>query len=342
MLFLLLGCNQNDNINKVDNNISLNSNTIHQEWHFIYDEEFYHFNKIDKKAHIHAKNSIQKYSGKGIKIAVIDDSLDTLHPKMIEHISQTYNVVDDSSDVSPKKEHSHGTAVSGIIVSDTKKGIRGIAPNVELLFISIPDILSDAHVISAFDFAYQNGADIISCSWGTNNVSNIVKEKIRLVAKKGREGKGISIIFAVGNKGEEIRNDESAIEEVIAIGSTNKYVKVPFYSNYGKALDFVAPGGEYIGIPTLDINSDAGFNFSDYLLYNDKNAFIGTSASAPIVSATIALMLEKNPELTREDIYEILKQSCDKIDEHNITVHDILSGYGKINVDNALSQIVEL
>ncbi len=74
--------------------------------------------------------------------------------------------------------------------------------------------------------------------------------------------------------------------------------------------------------------------------YNDKNTFIGTSASAPIVSATIALMLEKNPNLTVSQIYNILKESADKIgDDYGINGHSIQYGYGKINVDRAIDMV---
>ena len=195
--------------------------------------------------------------------------------------------------------------------------------------------MSDSETIELFNKAQEFGADIINCSWGTYNVSQSVKEKIVDLATNGRNGKGIIIVFAVGNDNRNMGNDESAIPEVIAVGSTNKDNLRTWYSNYGKNLDVMAPGGYEMGITTLDPMGNNGIAsiIDNYLLYNDSNSFIGTSASAPIVSGIIALMLEKNPNLTRIDIENILKNNSDKIgnlqyenDRNNYY------GYGKINL----------
>lgn len=312
----------------------------HQEWHFIYDKSFFEFNKIDKDAHIHASKTMKEYSGKGVTIAVIDDNLDTSHPDIRDAIMMTYNVEENTTTVAPLTDTSHGTAVVGILSANDGAKIKGMVPNAKIIFIAIPEILTDSAVIKAFDFAQKNKADIISCSWGTNDVSYIVREKIKDVVHSGRDGKGIAVVFASGNDSEKIGDDESAIEDVIGVGSTNKYNQKSFFSNYGESLDFVAPGGEYIGIPTLDISGSKGFSSGDYLDYNDENTFIGTSASTPIVSATIALMLEKNPNITIFEIYNILKNSSDKLDgNYGISGHSEQYGFGKINVDQAMKMI---
>jgi subtilisin family serine protease len=311
-----------------------------QEWHFIYDKSFFEFNKIDKDAHVHANKTMKEYSGKGITIAVIDDNLDTAHPDIRDAIMMTYNVEDNTTVVAPLTGTSHGTAVVGILSANDGSKIKGMVQDAKIIFIAIPEILTDSAVIKAFDFAKKNGADIISCSWGTNDVSDIVREKIKDVVHQGRGGKGIAVVFASGNNSEKIGDDESAIEDVIGVGSTNKYNRKSFFSNYGETLDFVAPGGEYIGIPTLDISGSKGLSSGDYLDYNDENTFIGTSASTPIVSATIALMLEKNPNLIIFDIYNILKNSADKLDKnYGISGHSEQYGFGKINVDRAMEMV---
>jgi len=71
----------------------------------------------------------------------------------------------------------------------------------------------------------------------------------------------------------------------------------------------------------------------DYLLANDENSFIGTSASAPIVTGVIALMLEKNPNITRIEVEQALQNQSDKIG--NLDYVDGFNeyyGYGKVNV----------
>ncbi len=183
---LFLGCSGSSGV-PIDTNTTKRSTQKkpitykHQEWHFIYDKNFFQFNKIDRDAHIHASDSTKKYSGKGVTIAVIDDSLDVSHPDIRDAIIKTYNVEDNSTIVTPKKDESHGTAVVGIISARDGK-VRGIAPDAKIIFIAVPEVLTDSAVVKAFDYAEKNHADIISCSWGTNSVSDIVKDKIKEVA----------------------------------------------------------------------------------------------------------------------------------------------------------------
>ena len=202
--------------------------------------------------------------------------------------------------------------------------------------------MSDSETVELFTKAEEFGADIINNSWGTGDVSQAVKDKIVDLAKNGRGGKGTIIVFAVGNKDINIGNDESAIPEVISVGATDKKNVRASYSNHGTNLDVMAPGGYDLGITTLDDMGTVGIaTFTDnYLLYNDTNRFRGTSASAPIVSGIVALMLEKNPNLTRSEVENILKNSADKIGEFPYSSgRNDYYGYGKVNLEKIMNSI---
>ncbi|MDQ7067477.1 MAG: S8 family serine peptidase [Sulfurimonas sp.] len=161
-----------------------------------------------------------------------------------------------------------------------------------------------------------------------------------MLSNNGRDGKGTIIVFASGNDDQDMGNDESAIPEVISVGATDSENLRAYYSNFGLNLDLVAPGGYYLGITTLDSMGDKGLASLDdnYLLFDDVDgAFVGTSAAAPIVSGIIAIMLEKNPNLTRVEIENILKNSSDKIG--NVPYQNGRNnyyGYGKVNLTNAM------
>ena len=154
---------------------------------------------------------------------------------------------------------------------------------------------------------------------------------------------GIIIVFAAGNDNKDIGNDESAIPEVISVSTTDEYnERATTYSNYGPNLNLLAPGGYEFGIITIDDMNNKGkasIN-KNYILYNNHNCFAGTSDAAPIVIGVIALMLEKNPNLTREEVENILKQSCDKIGniEYKNGRNDYY-GYGKINLTKIMRKI---
>jgi subtilisin family serine protease len=296
------------------------------QWYINYNKNFYIHNKIAKNAGIHTTDKLlHQYSGKGVTIAIIDDDLDASHEDLKGAIFKIYpkNLMNKHILVS-----NHGTAVAGIIAArKNTKGIQGIAYNSKIIFLQHPKNMTPDDTIVLFDKAVKMGADIINCSWMSIAVSQKVRKKIKDLAINARNGKGLIIVFASGNGNQPNILNESSIPEVISVGATNKYNKRAWYSNFGKNLDIVAPGGNSIGFPTL--NGVDG----KYLSYKKPNTFSGTSAAAALVSGVIALMLEKDPELTRIEVENILKMSADKIGKYPyINGKNDYYGYGKINL----------
>lgn len=355
-LFLFSSCGSNSSSKLIDTNISIDLNNsvkpssilpepyYYQQWYLEKDQEFYALNNINDDANIHASNLLRKYTGKGVRIAIIDDGLDTSHEDLQGAIVATYDIATKTSNVSHNNQKDfHGTAVTGVIGARVNaKGINGVANNAQIIFLKYKSSMSESEVIELFNKAEAFGADIINNSWGTYNVSQAVKEKIVDLANNGRGGKGTIIVFASGNDNRDMGNDESAIPEVISVGATDKENLRAFYSNFGVNLDIVAPGGYWLGITTLDDTGTNGVAVidEDYILYNDSFTFTGTSGSAPIVSGLIALMLEKNPSLTRVEVESILKNTADKIGNvPYIEGKNIYYGYGKVNLTKIMSAI---
>ncbi|MDZ4658612.1 MAG: S8 family serine peptidase [Bythopirellula sp.] len=151
----------------------------------------------------------------------------------------------------------------------------------------------------------------------------------------GRGGLGSIHVFAAGNSA-GIRDGGNNSGQVnsrytIAVGSVIEDGTATSYAESGAAILVVAPSGSNpetiirdnelgAGIVTTDQTGQAGFNQApvngsetdaDYLLDTDYSSrFNGTSASAPIVSGVIALMLEANPNLTYRDVQHILVRSA--------------------------------
>jgi len=250
-------------------------------------------------------------------------------------------------DVSPTQStNTHGTAVTGIIGARTNtKGIRGVAPYVNLIFVQLPfdRDARESEIIEAFRTAVALGADVINCSWGTYDVSDAVRDTIVDISNNGRDGRGIPIVFAAGNDNIDMGNDESSIPEVISVGATLSDNDRAWYSNHGSYLDLLAPGGGTYKITTLDLSGSAGVGRIEpnYLTYNDFSGMYGTSASAPIISGVIATMLEADSTLSRVSIENILKHSSDKIGDISYeNGRNDLYGYGKVNVRKAFEMIV--
>lgn len=310
-----------------------------EQWYMEKDSSFYTLHNINNEAHIHPNTTTyQTYTGKGVKVAIIDDGFDTNHPEIKDNIIATSyvqtngNIIRDVSQSTTAKFH--GTAVAGIIASkDDGVGVRGIAPDSSLILIKWSSTYSDTtNIIKMFNEAVEAGADVINCSWGTGEVSQTVRDYINDISRTARNGKGVNIVFAAGNEnnGTVMETDEAGIENVISVGATDGNNLRATYSNYGNLLDIVAPGGEYHSIATIDPLGTNGRTNDEYIRYNQIQnngnvGFTGTSASAPIITGAIALLLEKYPNLTSEQVQEKLKTATDTIGQNTPYIYDMVS-----------------
>lgn len=313
-----------------------------EQWAIHYDKAFYDAYAVDQDAHIYGENTMSKYTGRGVKIAIIDIGLDTDHVEYRNNIVKAINSADGSDNVACVNSSAcfHGNAVTGVIASNiNNKGLRGIAPDAQIIFIKLDlaGYVGDDEILDALNYAEQEDVDIINNSWGTGAISPVIQEKIDEMATNGRDGKGIIFIFASGNDGQENSNDESMIESVIGVGSSDEENLRAIYSDFGEGLDIVAPGGYSLGITTTYLSADTNHP-SDYMRAEDYTKFQGTSASAPIVSGAIALLLEKSPSLSRLQVQQLLQTSSDKIGNiEYIDGKNLYYGYGKLNLDTLVN-----
>ncbi len=293
-------------------------------------------------ADVNIKEAWKYTKGAGVKVAIYDDGIDINHVDLRENIYAYANFNDPNTNIpNPMSDSWHGTATTGILAAkENNRGGVGVAPEVSLYAVGYGDTV--AKDIQAYRWLMSEGVSIINNSWGTYEQLDAYNEIFKELATKGRDGKGIIIIFASGNKtkGREKNldlpniNDESESPFVISVAASTSYNRIASYSNFGKSVDFTAPGGSNVnGIFTTDATGVDGYNSSDYN-YN----FMGTSAAAPIVAGVAALVLSINPELTREDVIKILKQTAQKLGvfDYDENGHNIHWGYGKVDAGRAV------
>ncbi len=303
---------------------------------------------VDSEADISIADAWSITKGSGVKVAVIDDAFDVEHEDLKANIAVTYNVDENSDDVTNKypASHeygtSHGNTCAGFIVApENNKGSVGVAPESKLIAIKLLSI-SDADTIKAFEYAKQQNAKVISCSWGTENMSQALNNELKTIYDAG-----ITVVFASGNDGKTLDDtnisDESESEWVIGVGASAENNDVTYYSNYGSNIDLIAPGGDTNSLGILGID-DSGSRGSTYNhgLVNEDYAFVnGTSFSTPVVAGVIALMYAANPNITPKQVRDILIASADKIGSSSsnyVNGFDTKRAYGKINAGKAVSQ----
>ena len=297
-------------------------------------------NVFNNHADINILPAWRHTKGAGVKVAVYDEGIDIDHIDLKENIYAYANFNDAGTNLPGSSDDKswHGTAVAGILAAqENNKGGVGVAPQASLYAIRYSD-KSISKDIQAYKWFMNEGVSVINNSWGTYLQLDAYEEIFEELATKGRNGKGIIIVFASGNTKQNLDevgiHDESESKFVISVTASTQDNLIAKYSNFGSSIDFTAPGGSVEnGLFTTDASGTKGYNNSDYN-YN----FVGTSGAAPIVSGTVALMLSANPKLTRNSIIEILKDTAQKLgnypyDEKGRNNH---WGYGKIDAGRAV------
>ena len=126
---------------------------------------------IDAHANVEAAWGLTE--GQGVTIAIIDDGVDIDHEEFASagKLVAPRDVTRRSSDPRPGNRDNHGTACAGVACADGQHGASGVAPRARLMPVRLASGLGSQQEADAFLWAAQNGADVISCSWGPDRKS---------------------------------------------------------------------------------------------------------------------------------------------------------------------------
>lgn len=212
----------------------------------------------------------------------------------------------------------HGTHVAGIIAANRNNdiGTKGIADNVKIMSVrAVPNgDERDKDVANAIRYAVDNGAHIINMSFGKGFSPH--KEVVDKAVKYA-ESKGVLLIHAAGNDGDDLDKESNfpnkayssggEAETWLEIGASSWGADENFvgsFSNYGKkSVDLFAPGVQIYSTTPNDT-------------YENLQ---GTSMAAPATSGVAAIIMSYFPHLTAEQVKDILRQSTRKFDGLKVT-----------------------
>jgi hypothetical protein len=269
--------------------------------------------------------------GNNITVAVIDQGLEA-HEDFGNRLIGGHTPATNGDGTPLTNLATHGMNSAGVAAASANNlGVRGVAPNVNLLSVNIfSGGETDGDIADGITWAVNNGADVISNSWGAQNApcgfsSVQIDNAIQFAVTSGRGGNGAVVVFAAGNLGGCVEYP-AANSNVIAVGAIDNQGNQYDYSARGPQLDLVAPSGDRfngVGVRTLDRMGAAG-NF----LGNYRNDFDGTSASCPVVSGAAALVLSVNPNLTQQQVRNILTQTATDMGQNGF---DNNFGHGRVN-----------
>lgn len=307
--------------------------------------------------------------GRGVKVGVIDDAFDLRHPDMEGKYLMGLDLVDNDGFPYADDNEPHGTCVTGVIaaVRDNGIGVAGACPECRIVPVRSGSLLGEGeNMAAAFNYLLDRGVHVMSNSWGPadnagpEDMPEPVKEIVKYAREKERGGLGVVIFFAAGNGNEDISDPETfdgfaANDDVIAVGAVNAYGVKSTYSDFGKDLDIMAPSSDidadYVwnpyatettkdGIWTIDARGYYGYSQSDY-----TGTFGGTSSACPLAASVAGLLISAYPELTRDELYEIITSTADKVSpvdaEYGENGFSEKYGYGRINALEAVKMLCE-
>lgn len=296
-----------------------NDNLFSNQWNLKNTGQHCNTSNID----IRAENAWAITTGNPeIKVAVFDHGFEMNHPDLQNNVYGTgYDAT--TGTVPAQVRGNHGTACAGIVsaVQNNSIGISGVSPSSKLMSISINLFYSDTpqQLANGFNWAWQNGADIISNSWGGYAPSTIIDDAISLTLSQGRNGKGSIVVFAAGNENNtNIRYPGNSNSNILVVGAISPSGERKSFTScdgeswgscYGTQLDIMAPG---VLIPTTDRQGNSGYSLDDYVLN-----FNGTSSACPHIGGVAALVLSANSSLTGQQVRNIIESTAQKVGGYN-------------------------
>jgi serine protease AprX len=247
----------------------------------------------------------------------------------------------------PYDDNGHGSHVAGIIGGngyDSYGEKTGIAPDANLVSLKVLDQDGKgtiSNIIAALNWIATNGAAynirVVNMSVGAGVYESYWTDPLTLATKKLTD-KGIVVVAAAGNLG---KNAEGHLQYggitspgnapwVLTVGAsttngtlTRSDDEMAGFSSSGPSFidfeakpDLVAPG---VGTVSLAVPGSTFYSLKSQYLLNGLRllgskpylALSGTSMAAPVVSGSVALMLQANPKLTPNLIKAILQYTAE-------------------------------
>ncbi|MEW1643060.1 S8 family serine peptidase [Streptomyces sp. NPDC091219] len=279
------------------------------------------------------------YTGKGVKIAVLDTGVDAAHPDLRTQViaSRNFSTAADAND-----HFGHGTHVASIAAGTGAKShgtYKGVAPDAKILNGKVLDDSGsgdDSGILAGMEWAAQQGADIVNLSLGGQDTPGI--DPLEAEVNKLSAEKGILFAIAAGNEGPESIGSPGSADAALTVGAVDGNDKLADFSSTGPRVgdgaikpDVTAPGVDITAAaaPGSVIDKEVGENPPGYLTLS------GTSMATPHVAGAAAILKQEHPSWGYAELKGALTGSAKG---GNYTPFQ--QGSGRIAVDKAVKQSV--
>lgn len=279
-----------------------------------------------------ARNTTSPYSGKGVKVGVLDSGIDVKHRDI--KVKDGYCAIEVECAIGTPydDDNGHGTHVAGIIAAlANQTGLIGIAPSVDLYSIKSLNafgIGTTTSLIDGIDLAIKNKIDILNLSITTDKDDPALRQ-----ALKRAYDSGILIVAAAGNNGDEASGVvmyPAKYDSVIAVSAVKAdLTKLP-RSASGKEVEIAAPGHKIFSTYPMKWDFEDG-------KADGYTQLTGTSMAAAHVTGVLALYKERFPNMTNVELRALLAHSAKDLGAKG---RDDVFGHGLVEYKQALQNTI--
>lgn len=257
--------------------------------------------------------------GRDVVVAIIDTGVAFDAPDLAGTARMTgYDFV--SNDADPRDDNGHGTHVAGTVAQTTNNGIGVAGVAFEATILPVKALAASGNgsytdIIKAITYAVDQGADVINMSLAGRNGSQALQEAVKYAYDRG-----VVVVAAAGNDAQSTVYFPAGYDQyVIAVGAVRVDNTKTSYSNYGSALDLMAPGGDI----SVDQNNDG---YGDGVLQQTFSSsgtgfsfrfFEGTSMASPHVAGLAALLFAQKSDASPDQIEKYMTDSARNLGSAN-------------------------
>ncbi len=230
-------------------------------------------------------------------------------------------------DGDPFDDYGHGTHCAGIAAAATNNstGVAGAAWDCKIMavkFLSSTGYGGLAGAVASIRYAVDQGADVISNSWGGGGFSETLNGAIA-----DAYAQGVFLVASAGNSNSSSVHYPAGYQRMMSVAATDSQDQKASFSSYGSWVDVAAPG---VGILSTVPPSGGLGDPSGYRLLN------GTSMACPHLAGLAALLIGNDSTASNGKIAGTLASTADNIDETNPGFEGFLGG-GRVNAYQALT-----
>ncbi|WP_433215019.1 S8 family serine peptidase [Microtetraspora malaysiensis] len=274
------------------------------------------------------------YTGAGITVAVLDTGIDADHPDLKAKVADARDFTGSDTD-----DHvGHGTHVAATIASPNAP-YKGVAPDAQLLIGKVCGVRGcmESDILAGMEWAAASKAKIVNMSLGGEDTPGL--DPLEQAVGRLTEQYGTLFVVAAGNAGQGgagTISSPATADAALAVGAVDRDERLAAFSSTGPRLDDSAIKPD-VTAPGVDIVAARARDGQIGTPVNDTHtAMSGTSMATPHVAGAAALLLQKHPEWTGEQIKTALMasaRSAPKLSPYE-------QGAGRIDVAAALQQDV--